>query len=133
MTDSPERVTAFRIGDRLLVDHYFEESLYDQLRPFYNPSQYRFEIPRSERESIETALEAHGYELRIVDAPEQYAVLVEQYTAHPDNIFKESVLQQQVEDYNCFLMTDEYAVARAVAAGATRLSQTDLSVQFDEP
>ncbi len=132
MADGRERVTAFQIGDELLFKQYFDaEALYDRLKPFYNHSQYRFELPVDRREPIESALADHGYELRVVDAPEKYVVVVEQYTAHPENIFKESVLQRQAEGYNCFLMTDEYAVARAVAAGATRLIETDLSVPFE--
>jgi hypothetical protein len=32
--------------------------------------------------------------------------------------------------YNCFLMSDQYALARAVAEGGTRLTDSDLSNPF---
>ena len=60
-----------------------------------------------------------------------FAVVVRQYTAHPDNIFKESVIQRTVEDYHCFLMTDQNAVEGAVDDGATRLTATDLANPFE--
>ena len=56
--------------------------------------------------------------------------MVKKYTTHPENIFKASVLQRSVNDYNCFLLTDQTAVEQAVIQGATRLSETNFETPF---
>lgn len=126
-----EQVNVFRIEETYLFKHYFDgEEVFARLKPYYNNQQYRFEVPSGEFEEVRSFLDEHGYDLVVVDAIEKFAVVVEQYTAHPENVFKESVIQRSADGHNCFLMTDQYAVARAVAEGATRLPDTDLPNPF---
>jgi hypothetical protein len=126
-----ERVNAFRIDERHLFKHYFEgEDVFARLKPYYNNQQYRFEVPPDEFEDVRSFLAECGYELVVVDPIEKFVVVVEQYTAHPEGVFEESVAQRSVDGYNCFLVTDQYAVAGAVAEGATRLTDTDLPNPF---
>lgn len=126
-----ERVYAFEVGDRYLFKHYFDgEAVFDRLKEYYNNHQYRFEVPPEEFEDLASFLADHGYDLDVRDDTEAFVVVVEKYTAHPDNIFKESVVQRGGGDHNFFLMTDQVAVERAVHEGATRLAETDLQNPF---
>lgn len=124
-----EPVNAFPSGNTILFKHYFGgEEVFDRLKPYYDGSQYRFEVPVGEFDSLRRFLRRHGYDVSIVERPEAYYVAVRQYTAHPDDIFKRSVRHESVDGYNCFLLADEEAVASAVAQGATRLTETSLSL-----
>ncbi len=117
-----ERVNAFRIGETYYLRHYFEsESVSDRLRRFYDNHHYRFEIPIEEFDSVRAFLQEYGYRLRPVVSLEDYIVTVRKYTAHPDNIFKESVYMWDAADYHCFLLAHEDAVAYARSNGASRL------------
>jgi hypothetical protein len=128
---SDERVNTFQVDERHLFKHYFEgEDVFARLKPYYNAQQYRFEIPPDEFDDVRSFLTEHGYELVVVGPTEKFVVVVEQYTTHPEGVFEESVAQRSVDGYNCFLVTDQYAVAGAVAEGATRLSDTDLPNPF---
>lgn len=125
-----DRVNAFPINGMLLFKHYFEgEAVFARLKPYYNGSQYRFEIPTSEFDSVRRFLHERGYDIGVVDRPADYYVVVRQYAAHPDGIFKQSVHHQSLQGYNCFLMTGRDAVADAVAQGAIRLAETPLTLQ----
>jgi hypothetical protein len=129
---SHDRVNVFEVDGTYLFKHYFEgEDVFDRLEPYYNNQGYRFEVPEDAFPGLRTFLADNGYGLVVVDAVEEFVVAVRQYTAHPDNIFKESVVQRRTGDYNCFLMTDQDAVAAAVADGATRLTATDLENPFE--
>lgn len=127
-----ERVNAFQVGDRYLFRHYFEgEGVFDRLKPYYDPQEYRFAVPTHRFEQVQVFLGDRGYDLVVVD-PEAYAVVVKKYTSHPENVFKAAVLQRSVDGYNCFVLRDEDSVERAVDQGATRLTATDFDVAFDE-
>lgn len=124
-----ELVNAFPIDDAVLVKHYFDgEAVFERLRPYYNESQYRFEVDVADFDSLRRFLREHGYDLRVVRAPEAYWVAVERYTDHPDDIFRRSVYQERAEGYNCFLLKDRAAVERALEDGATRLGATPFSL-----
>lgn len=126
-----EPVNAFAVDETYLFKHYFEgDEVFDRLKTYYNNQQYRFEVPPDDLDEIRRFLAEHGYGLVVVDVPEAFVVVVRKYTGHPDNIFKESVIQRSVDGYNCFLMTDQDAVDRAVEAGATRLAETGLENPF---
>lgn len=126
-----ERVNVFEVDEFCLFKHYFDsEAVFDRLKQYYNNQQYRFEVPPDEFDDLRSFLEEHGYELVVVDVLEAFVVVVEKYTAHPDNIFKASVIQRTVDGYNCFLLTDRSAVEQAVRDGATRLPETDLPSPF---
>ncbi|MFW6376531.1 MAG: hypothetical protein ACOC0F_01015 [archaeon] len=128
---SHARVNVFEVDGTYLFKHYFEgEAVFDRLKPYYDNQAYRFEVPPDEFPGLRTFLADNGYGLVVVDAVDEFAVVVRQYTAHPDNIFKESVVQRRVGDYNCFLMTDQEAVEAAVDDGATRLTATGLENPF---
>ena len=126
-----ERVNVFVVDDIHLFKHFFDDNeVFDRLKRYYNNHQYRFEVPVNEFEELREFLEEHGYGLVDVDVTEEFVVVVKKYTDHPDNIFKESVVQRTVNGYNCFLMTDQSAVENAVQQGAIRLTQTDLANPF---
>ena len=119
-----ERVNVFAVGEAYLFKHYFEgDEVFDELRQYYNHSQYRFEVPEPDFERVRLFLEDRGYALAVVDDIEPFAVVVRKYTAHPDNIFKGSVLHRSVDDFNLFVMTDRDAMEEAVEAGATPLAE----------
>ena len=125
-----EAVNVFEVDECFLFKHYFEGGgIFRRLKPYYNNQQYRFEVPAAEFADVESFLSDHGYGLAVVDAA-PFAVVVRKYTAHPENIFKQSVVQRSVGDYNCFLMTDQEAVADAVDDGAVRLTETNLDDPF---
>lgn len=124
-----ESVNAFPVGNALLIKHFFDgDEVFERLRPYYNGSQYRFEVPVGEFDSLRRFLRLHGYDVTVVDRPEAFYVAVRKYTAHPEDVFKRSVRQESVEGYNCFLMKDEAAVEAAVEQGASRLTDRPLSV-----
>ncbi|MEF8779490.1 MAG: hypothetical protein V5A46_02270 [Haloferacaceae archaeon] len=126
-----ERVNVFVIDELYLFKHYFEgEAVFDRLKRYYNNQQYRFEVPPDEFPAIRSFLGDRGYGLVVVEVLVPFVVVVKQYTDHPENIFKSSVIQRSVDGYNCFLLTDQRAVERAVEDGATRLSEMDLSNPF---
>ena len=125
-----EPVNAFPIDGTVLFKHYFDgDDVFARLRPYYNGNQYRFEVPVGEFDSLRRDLREHGYDVRLVDDPDEFYVLVRQYTAHPDGIFKDSVRHASTGGYNVFLMKDEAAVEAAVAGGARRLTAEPLSVR----
>lgn len=127
-----ERVNVFPVSDRYLFKHYFDEdSVFDRLKRYYNKHQYRFEVPEQEYPEVRTFLQDYGYGLVTVAAVEAFVVVVEKYSEHPENIFKESVIQRSKENYNCFLMTGQDAVDHAVETGhARKLADTALENPF---
>lgn len=126
-----EQINVFEVDGTYLFKHYFEgAAVFQRLEGYYNNQQYRFEVPPERFADLREFLDAHGYELTVVDFVEEFVVAVEQYTAHPDDIFKSSVMQRAVEGYNCFLLTDQPAVEQAVGDGAIRLTETPLQNPF---
>ena len=126
-----EQVNVFEVNEMYLFKQYFDsEKVFDRLKQYYNNQHYRFEVPPDDFEELRSFLTEHGYGLVVVDAIEEFVVVVEQYTAHPENIFKQSVMQRSVDGYNCFLMTGQVAVEQAMHDGAPRLTETDLSNPF---
>lgn len=71
-----------------------------------------------------------GYRLVVVDISAEFVVAVKKYTAHPDTIFTQSVLQRSVDGSNCFLLTDHAAVDHAMQMGATPLTERELNNPF---
>lgn len=126
-----ERVNVFEVDELYLFKHYFEgEAVFNRLKEYYNNQGYRFELPPSEFNDVQRFLSEHGYRLERVDDVEPYVVVVEQYTAHPENIFKGSVLHRSADGYNCFLMTDRESVAEAVETDAERLADVAVESPF---
>jgi len=126
-----ERVNVFEVDGTYLFKHYFDgAAVFQRLESYYNNQQYRFEVPPGRFPELREFLDVHGYELTVVDGVEEFVVVVEKYTAHPDDIFKASVMQRAADGYNHFLLTDQPAVERAVAGGAVRLTETALENPF---
>lgn len=128
---SHEVVNVFEVDGRYLFKHYFEgDEVFARIGEFYANQQYRFEIPPDRFEEVRRFLADHGYGLVVVEPIEQFVVVVRQYTAHPDDIFKTSVCHRSRGRFNFFLLTDETALERAVADGAVRLTDTGLESPF---
>lgn len=130
-----ERINVFAVDDYYLFKHYFEgDEVFARLGRYYNNQQYRFEVPAPDFEDVQSFVAEHGYALVPVDEASlpEFVVAVRKYTAHPDNIFKASVIQRSSENYNCFLMTDQDAVEQAVKEGAVRLTQTSLGNRSEQ-
>ena len=126
-----EQVNVFEVDESYLFKHYFDsEEVFDRLKRYYNNQQYRFEVPPDEFKNLRSFLEEHSYGLVVINVIEPFVVAVKKYTAHPDNIFKSSVIQRTVNGYNCFLLADQAAVEEAVQNGATRLTETDVQNPF---
>ncbi|GAB3417645.1 hypothetical protein GCM10027435_16600 [Haloparvum alkalitolerans] len=127
----PERVNAFLIGDRYLFRHYFDgDAVFDRLKPYYEHDEYRFAVPPRRFEQIQAFLADRDYDLRVVDDPAPFVVVVRKYRSHPENVFKAAVHRWSTPNHNCFLLRDEGSVETAVRSGATRLPETSLSVSF---
>ena len=128
---SHERVNVFVIDEVYLFKHYFDgEEVFDRLKRYYNNQQYRFEVPAGAFEDLQEFLAEHGYGLVVIDPLEEFAVVVRKYTAHPEGIFKQSVIHRSVDGHNCFLLTDRDAVQQAVAEEASRLAKTEFENPF---
>lgn len=125
-----EPVNAFPIGKAVLFKHYFEgDDVFERLKPFYDASAYRFEVPAGEFDSLRRFLLDTGYELNVVDRPEAFYVVVPEYSAHPDGIFKQSVYHERAGGYHCFLLKDLEAVEAMVVRGAERLTSKPLVLE----
>lgn len=128
--EAGSRVNAFRLGDTYYFRHYFEgEAVFARLRRYYENEHYRFAVPARQFDGVRRFLREHGYAVREVAEHERYTVVVRKYSAHPENIFKEAVDQRSRDGYNVFLLKDEAAVESAVAQGATRLRDADLTLE----
>jgi hypothetical protein len=126
-----KRIHAFNVSEAYLFKYYFEETpIYNTLEPYYNEPRYRFEVPEKKFEEIQNFLAEYDYALIEIDDPSEFVVVVEKYSDHPEDIFKDSVLQQSDAEYNFFLRKDLAAVEQATHEGATRLTDTDLVVPF---
>ena len=126
-----EQINVFEVDETYLFKHYFDgDEVFDRLKRYYNNQQYRFEVPVDAFEDLRSVLTEHGYGLVVVDAVEEFAVVVKKYTEHPENIIKQSVIHRSVDGYSAFLMTDQAAVERATREGAIRLTNTDFENPF---
>ena len=124
-------MAVFRIGDVYLFRHYFDgDEVFAALEPYYDPHAYRFEVPTERFRDVRPQLAGHGYEL-VVEDPREFAVAVRKYSAHPESVFDERVLELSGDDHNVFVLKSREAVERAVADGATRLR--DAPVDLDLP
>ena len=122
-----EQINAFEIDGTYLFKHYFEQDdIFAQLRPYYNESDYRFEVPANALTEVQALLEDRFFELTVVDDVEPFCVVKRKYTDHPDVLFKASVVERTQQDYHVFLMKDQLSVEQAVNNGAIRLADADI-------
>lgn len=130
---SDDRINVFEVEGQYLLKHYFEDSnIYGEMKPYYNNQQYRFEISEANIEDVLTFLSQEGFEMVVIDSTdlEEFIVAVRKYRDHPDNIFKESVMQRSTKNYHCFLMKDRGAVKSAVKGGGAPLEPMDIENPF---
>lgn len=124
-----ERINVFPIGDQYFFKHYFEgDELFGELRQFYNSGAYRFEVPEDAFDEVEALLADHFYELSVVDDIEEFCVVKQKYSEHPDMLFRNAVVQRSHGDHNVFLLKDQLSVEQAVNHGAQRLSEADVEL-----
>lgn len=128
---SREQIPVFPVVDGYLFKHYFEsDELFRKIYTYYNHEKYRFEVPHSRFDSVETTLWENGYDLEIIDDTEKFIVAVEKYNNHPWNVFRHSVVKRGTRDHNCFLMANREAVDIAISHGAKPLTETDIENPF---
>lgn len=128
-----EQLNVFEIDGRYLLKHYFDDTdIYGEMRQYYNNNQYRFEIPEDDISDVLTFLSQEGFDMYVVDDLDPYVVAVRKYRDHPENIFKESVMQRSTVNYHCFLMKDEAAVKYAVKGGGVPVAGSDINNPFIE-
>lgn len=128
---SEQRINVFRVSETYQFKHYFEDDhVFDRLKRYYSSRHYRFEVSADEFAEVRAFLSDHGFCLVEVETPEEFVVVVEKYSEHPDDNFRDCVLQRADGDHNVFLLTDQAAVEQAVHQGATRITETDLAVPF---
>lgn len=126
--DGAAHINAYHIDDTYYFRHYFDDPVFDKLKPHYEPYDNRFEVPTHRFSELKDYLEGRGYHLHPVDDPEPLTVVVRKYTTHPDIVFDKSVIQTGTQNYNVFLMTTETAVQQAIDAGAQPITDTDLTL-----
>ena len=120
------RILAFDVGDEYVFSHYFDHGgLFQQLSEYYDNDGYRFEVPPDEFGGVRELLAEVGYEVEVVENPEPYCVVVEEYAEHAA-ILRESVAHWTRRGHHFFLMCDEFAVEKALDRGATLVSETEL-------
>lgn len=120
------RINAFEFRDDYVFSHYFDGGeLFRQLRDYYLDGEYRFEVPAEEFETVQETLSDHGYEVDVVDDPEPFCVVVEQYEPHAD-LLRTSVVHWTRRSHEFFLLPDRAAVEEAVRDGATPVAETEL-------
>ena len=128
---SHEKINTFRIDGTYFFTHGFEgDDIYAALAAYYNEYEYRFEVPPEDVDEIRHLLATYEYWLVTREAYDEYVVLVDQTTPHPDDIVRESVTRTMVDDYNCFLLPTTAQVETAVAAGALPLDETSVENPF---
>lgn len=120
-----ERLTVFRVGDEYVFSHYFDrEDVFDSLREYYVPDEYRFEVPVEEFDDVRAVLADAYVEPVVVEDLEPYCVVTERYEPHAD-VLRNSVLNWERRGHRFFVMADELSVRQAVEDGARRLEETE--------
>lgn len=126
-----EQINVFELDDTYLFKQFFDQDeVFDALRPYYNDSEYRFEVPQDAFPAVKETLEDAFYEPVVITDLEPFCVVYPKYTEHPDVLFKASVLQQSEGTSHIFLMKDQLSVEQAINNGATRLTDTDLEIDL---
>lgn len=81
-------MNVFPVGTRFVFKYYFEDrGVCARLNQYYNTQHYRFEVPPADFAAVRNDLEARGYGLVIVEAVEEFIVVVRKYNYHPSDIF----------------------------------------------
>lgn len=117
-------VYLFELDDRYLFKRYFPQTdVFDTLREHYVNDAYRFEVPDDALDTVVESLRDHGYEPTVVDDPEPFCVVIDQYESHAD-ILSRSVVNWTRRDHRFFLMPDPMAVEQAIEQGAVLVTES---------
>lgn len=124
-----EQINVFEVNDTYLFKHYFDnDDLFDQLRQYYNPDAYRFELPdRETLQQIDDTLADYFLTTNLVDDIEPYCVAMDRGEDYSD-IFRNAVVQFDQGRHTVFLMKDQLSVDQAVEQGATTLAAADVEL-----
>jgi hypothetical protein len=123
-----ERINVFPVGDEYLFTHFFDQKdVFNELREYYNESEYRFEIPRGDFDEVREFLEEQYFDPVVVEDLKQFSVVKEKYTEYSE-ILKNSVANWERRNHRFFLMKDELSTKEAVEQGATKIEDTDFAL-----
>jgi hypothetical protein len=123
-----ESVEMFRVGEQYLFTAYIDnQAIFEQVREYYNDTEYRFEVPVEEFETVCDCLEEAYLDPVEVTDPEPYCVVVETYDQHA-KILRDAVATWERRGHRFFLMESELATADAVERGATPVAETEFVV-----
>ncbi len=124
-------VNVFRVHDRYLFAHYFDDGdLFQELDTFYSPDRYRFEVPtEAELDDVRDTLAAYGYDVNMVDDLTPYCVVMPT-TAQYGDVLRDAVAHDTVGDHRILLMKDRAKAEQAEIHGATPIADTDLTPPF---
>lgn len=129
---STDKINVFEIGDYYLFKHYFDsDEVFELVKVWYNGDKYRYEIPRNKFEKAKNNLAEEGFALLPVHDMTEYIICIRQYTEHPDGIFKESVIHNRKNNYNCFIMKNQKAVEKMENFGGVRFSELNIENPFE--
>jgi hypothetical protein len=113
-------INIFKRNDDYIFKQYLgDPGLFRQLGDYYNGAQYRFEIPAADLEKVQDLLQAAGYDVVIVDNPQEFIVTIGRFQKHKE-ILKNSVDVKEEGDNKIFLMKDRESVQMALSQGATK-------------
>lgn len=125
---SPDPVLLFRVGNQYMFSAYIDhEAVFDDLRQYYNDTEYRFEVPLDAYPEVCERLEDAYFDPVEVTDLEPYCVVLEKYDEHAA-VLKQSVATWERRGHRFFLLRSDLAVADALERGATRLDETEFVV-----
>lgn len=124
-----EEITAFEFAQTYLFKQYFDkDDLFQQLEPYYDSDNYRFEVPEGDLPEVRQTLDNYFYNLVIADQPEQYCV-VQKKKVDSSDLLRNSVANQRRGDYEIYLMKDEISVQQAIENGASLPEKSDFDME----
>lgn len=127
-------INAFKVedADLYVFSQYFEQDdVFHELREWYDSEEYRFEVPASEINRLESFLGEYFYDLNRVapDEIEPFCVVKEKYTDHAD-ILRNSVYHTSRGGNTIFVMQDRLSAEQAAEQDATPLDDSDISFRL---
>ena len=121
------RSTSPRSTNGTFSSHYFErEDVFDVLSKYYNGDQYRFEVPLTDLDGIESTLDEYFYEPCIIKTADFASIASSKSRTLPTRIFCAIRSQHWTrEGHNVFIIKDESAKREALEAGANPITDTE--------
>lgn len=131
LADHPDRrINAFSVEREYLFSYHFPPDIFEELRPFYNDDEYRFEVPDERMTTVERRLEANHYRLHRIDDVDPYCVVIRKGEEGPPELFRKSILRRSTRFHRVYLLEDRVAVEEAIHHGATTLAESDVDDVF---